>query len=50
MNRYGEASVLDLGDRVRRGRKVKVASRRLLPRPAASKMLEKMNAIVEDAC
>lgn len=50
MNGYGGAPALNLVDWTRRGRKVKVAGRRLLPRPAASKVVEKMNASLENSC
>ena len=50
MNGFGGAFALDLLNWVKRGRKVKVAGRRLLPRPTVSKKLEKMNASMEGAC
>lgn len=50
MKGFDEASALDLVDGTKRGRKVKVAGRRLLPRPAASKVVKKMNGSLEGAC
>ena len=51
MNGCDEACALDLVDGTKRERKAKeVAGRRLLPRPAASKMVKKMSASLEGAC
>ena len=50
MNDYGMSSALDLQSWRRKGRKVKVAGHRLLPRPAASMIKEEMNASLNGAC
>ena len=50
MNDYGVSLALDLQGWTKRERKVKVAGRRLLPRPAASKIKEEMNANPDGAC
>lgn len=40
MTDYGGGSALDLAEWTQMGKKVRGAGRRLLPRPAASKILE----------
>ena len=47
MNGYGGASA---PDRRKGGRKVKAAEARGLPRPAASKRVQRMNGDLEDVC
>ena len=51
MDGQGEGFALGLVvDWTKRERKVKVAGRRLLPRPAASKVVEKMYVSLKGAC